>query len=341
MTARATRTLPVNAVRSSFRPRLEALEDRCTPSYVPIIEYPIAPNSSNSIAKGPDGNMWFTESATGKIDRITPAGAITEFTPAGVAFPSNIISAPDGNLWFIDGGGSSNQLARMTVLGAVTFFAAPTANPQIAGLTVGPDGNLWFTESLASKIGKVTLGTTPTITDSPLPAGTFPGTIISAFGELFYIDAQPNQKIGSYFTTGGFGISYNLGQVRVNLTDGIVAGRDGNLWVAEGSIGGLRESIGRPRLSPNSNRPVGSMCLRQKGLSRGQTATCGSVSVHLPLPANSLLRSTWLEFTLSIRSSMHRRVPPESRSQPAPMETSGSSMGLRTLSAKPCYPNPS
>jgi len=34
------------------------------------------------IASGPDGNLWFTE-PTGKIGRLTPAGALTEFPVSG------------------------------------------------------------------------------------------------------------------------------------------------------------------------------------------------------------------------------------------------------------------
>jgi streptogramin lyase len=35
----------------------------------------------NRIAEGPDGNLWFTEGKSrGRIGRITPTGAITEFS---------------------------------------------------------------------------------------------------------------------------------------------------------------------------------------------------------------------------------------------------------------------
>jgi virginiamycin B lyase len=55
------------------------------------------------IAKGPDGNLWFTEFAGNKIGRITPGGAITEFTvPTSASEPSGITSGPDGNLRFAE-----------------------------------------------------------------------------------------------------------------------------------------------------------------------------------------------------------------------------------------------
>jgi streptogramin lyase/subtilisin-like proprotein convertase family protein len=61
--------------------------------------------SANPIGIAPamDGNIWFTETGDDRVGRITPAGAITEFT-AGITngvFPSfGIAAGPDGNLWF-------------------------------------------------------------------------------------------------------------------------------------------------------------------------------------------------------------------------------------------------
>lgn len=67
----------------------------------------------NSIAAGPDGNVWFTSATTRSlpsigtppaIGRITPQGEITEFR-AGMAYasgPSGIVAGPDGALWFTD-----------------------------------------------------------------------------------------------------------------------------------------------------------------------------------------------------------------------------------------------
>src|SRR5580693_2607463 len=34
----------------------------------------------DGITTGPDGNLWFTESAAGAIGRMTVAGALTQFT---------------------------------------------------------------------------------------------------------------------------------------------------------------------------------------------------------------------------------------------------------------------
>ncbi len=48
-----------------------------------------------SIAAGPDGNLWFTESMANKIGRIAPAtGAITEFPTVAGASPGGIARGP-------------------------------------------------------------------------------------------------------------------------------------------------------------------------------------------------------------------------------------------------------
>src|SRR5207249_2283249 len=97
------------------------------------------------ITAGPDGNLWFTESAGNQIGRITTAGVVSEFAvPTANSSLVGITVGPDGNLWFSERLG--NQIGRITTAGAITEFPVPTANSFPTIITVGPDGNLWFTE---------------------------------------------------------------------------------------------------------------------------------------------------------------------------------------------------
>src|SRR5215213_2131138 len=58
---------------------------------------------ARSIVQGPDGNLWFTLPEANKIGRITPAGAVTEFTlPVANSVPCGIAAGPDGSLWFTE-----------------------------------------------------------------------------------------------------------------------------------------------------------------------------------------------------------------------------------------------
>ena len=119
---------------------------------------PTANSFPQGIAAGPDGNLWFTESAgnVNKIGRITPTGTVTEFsTPTTGSNPYAIAAGPDGNLWFNEGVG---QIGRLTPTGVFTEFTAPTPSSAPAAIATGPDGNLWFTEFNANKIGRVGAG---------------------------------------------------------------------------------------------------------------------------------------------------------------------------------------
>jgi streptogramin lyase len=114
-----------------------------------------------SITAGRDGALWFTETDSGKIGRITTSGVVTEFTippttsvPAGVsAEPGSIIAGPDGALWFK----ATAMVGRLTTAGAFTLFTISNATSGPEAIASGPDGALWFTEDNDnSKIGRVT-----------------------------------------------------------------------------------------------------------------------------------------------------------------------------------------
>ena len=55
------------------------------------------------VAAGPDASVWFTEVNGGRIGRITPAGAVTEFPlPTPDVRPEGVATGPDGQLWFTE-----------------------------------------------------------------------------------------------------------------------------------------------------------------------------------------------------------------------------------------------
>jgi streptogramin lyase len=129
------------------RLELEQLEIRWLMS-AGITEFgiPTASSSPQGMVSGPDGNLWFVESAKGKIAKITTSGTITEYSTgitAG-ATPWDITVGPDGNLWFTEKG--KDQVAKATTTGTITEYAL-TASAAPLGITGGPDGNLWVAES--------------------------------------------------------------------------------------------------------------------------------------------------------------------------------------------------
>ncbi len=110
-----------------------------------------------SIAAGPDGALWFTESSENKIGRITTSGELTEFPiPTPGSAPWGIVAGLDGNLYFTERAG--NKIGRITISGEITEFPVPTPGSKPQGIALGPDGAIWFTEQAVDKIGRLSLG---------------------------------------------------------------------------------------------------------------------------------------------------------------------------------------
>ena len=89
-----------------------------------ITEFPVPTSSSqpDGITAGPDGNLWFAETAGNKIGRITTSGGITEFP-----LPTNC-------------------------------SPLSSSGCQLEGITAGPANttSVWFTEFDGNKIGEIT-----------------------------------------------------------------------------------------------------------------------------------------------------------------------------------------
>ncbi|MFG2336179.1 hypothetical protein [Streptomyces yangpuensis] len=194
-----------------------------------IAEYPLAAGSApGGITTGSDGNLWFTETGTRKIGRLTPAGELTEFPLPGTTGDAlGITAGPDGNLWFTD---ITGRIGRITTAGAVTEYALPPGGGQPFAITTGPDGNLWFTEDPGDRIGRIT--TAGVVTRYALPhPGSGPESIVTGpDGNLWFTEILGN-RIGR-ITTGGVVTEYDLPHPDSG-PDVITAGPDGGLWFTE------------------------------------------------------------------------------------------------------------
>ncbi|HYV39419.1 MAG TPA: DUF4331 family protein [Gemmataceae bacterium] len=198
----------------------------------------------HGITVGPDGNLWFTETAASRVGTINPAlTTITEFI-TGIttgAAPVGIVAGPDGALWFTESNNAGKgAIGRITTGGTVTEFLLTGAGNDPEGITVGPDGALWFTEAGSSKIGRIT--TAGDITTFALPTGSNPQGIASGpFGLLYFAESARN-VIGS-ITTDGVIAELGTGLIASGSlpTDVVAAGRD--LWFTEVGNGG--NTIGR------------------------------------------------------------------------------------------------
>jgi streptogramin lyase len=209
-----------------------------------VTTYPIPTTNANpyQITKGPDGALWFTESQSNKIGRITSAGVITEYPVPGSYFnPRSIVTGSDGALWFTSI--SSTSIYRMTTSGAVTTFNA-LSHPY--AITAGPDGALWFTtQSFGDNSWSVSrMATSGSVTSYPLPGNTasFQNITTGPDGALWFTEQgnDPGNNAIGRLTTSGTYAHYPTPHTN-SFPMGITAGPDNAVWFTETNAG----SIGR------------------------------------------------------------------------------------------------
>jgi streptogramin lyase len=240
------------------------------------------------IARGPDGNLWFTDwgcvpplSGACAIGRITPTGAITEFS-AGLqagnkSFPLGIAAGPDGNLWFTDIGcaiGGACEIGRITPSGTIKEFTAGLQSNSVPGfIATGPDGNLWFTDVGAPPngtpaIGRITPCTPLPCTPAPIREfstglqagkGSYPYAIASGpDGNMWFTDegaSGPGHGINEigWITPSGAITESSAGLPTGTLPQGVATGPDGNLWFADGGARAIGQLASRaPAVSTGS-----------------------------------------------------------------------------------------
>jgi streptogramin lyase len=198
-----------------------------TVAVFPWTEYTVAAGAwTRGMTKGPEaGTFWFSNYGTGKVGKITTAGAITEYKlslSGPFEGPLGIVTGPDGNVWVASN--ILSKISKITPAGVVTQYALPSSS-QPVGIAAGPDGKLWFAENSTSKIGKIT--TAGAITEYALPAGSGPSGIAAGpDGNLWFTNTSTS-KVGK-ITTAGAITEYAL--PAGSGPSGIAAGPDGNLW---------------------------------------------------------------------------------------------------------------
>jgi virginiamycin B lyase len=175
------------------------------------------------IIAGPDGNLWATDYGFNAIDRITSAGALTQFDiPTLMSLPTGIAVGADGNLWFTEW--QASQIGRISTAGAFTEFPTPTPSAFPTGIAAGPDGNLWACES-AGAIARVTLD--GELSEFALPDSTSVPTAIATGpdGNLWFTEVGGN-RIGRITPDG------NITEFSSSISgpNAIAAGSDGALW---------------------------------------------------------------------------------------------------------------
>lgn len=255
-----------------------------------IATYPVptADAGIESLVRGADGQLWFTESKGWKLGRITTGGVITEFPVApqgGSTGPTNMVSASDGYLYFLTD--TSARLRRATTAGVVEPMGSYGLG-QGGYLAGARDRGVWSTK-LGPSDGVMRLWVDP-VTDQldgwelPTSYGMPTPMAVAADGALWYgdafghlrriDDARPDQ--------GGTERSYPVQWTNANYdATSLAFGADGALWATGYSPGQILTTsqggaVGRfdgtrltswelPRLAPGVEPVPHSMVLGPDG----------------------------------------------------------------------------
>ncbi len=226
------------------------------PSAAAVTEFGLPTSASEpaGITTGPDGNLWAVERNADKIARITPAGAVTEFTLVAGRGPHDIVSA-GGLIFFTERAG--DRIGRLDpaaadIQASISEFLVAGAGSQPSAIAAGPDGNVWFTEAGAGadQIGRMTPA--GIVTEFAVPgAGSRPTGIASGpDGALWFTEAG-SQQLGRITTAGAITNEFEVPALGTPASElgPVTAGPDGALWFVDSGIDHVRRATTAGALS--------------------------------------------------------------------------------------------
>lgn len=215
------------------------------PSAAAISEFPLITNSSPvGITTGPDGNLWVAESSADRIARVTPAGAVTEFTLPASREPLDIASA-GGLVWFTERTG--DRIGRLDpnagsiagIQASIVEFIVPGTGSRPTGIASGPDGNVWFTQPGSDQIGRITpLGA---VTEFAVSGpGSMPTGIAAGPDNALWFTEAGSHQVGRITTAGVVTNEFKLPALATSRLGAITQGPDGALWILDEGIDYVR-----------------------------------------------------------------------------------------------------
>ena len=196
-----------------------------------ITEFTLAVGrSSDGLAIGPDGNIWFTEiTSSGSpanpntLSKITPTGILSEDLAVLPHFANELLYGPDGNFWVAD----ETAIVRVTPAGTVTTYPIP-GTPSVSSLTVGQDGKIWFADYGQNKFGRINLDGSALTEWSPPSSSSGPYRIVRGSDRNLWITEFGAGKIGKFSVSDPTTVTeYPVGG---HSPVSIGAGPDGTMW---------------------------------------------------------------------------------------------------------------
>jgi virginiamycin B lyase len=129
---------PPTEATAPARPRSQARIGEVTYFFVPSLH-----SRPFRITPGPDGNLWFTDSDSDLIGKITTSGEITEYPIGDGKHPYDIVAGRDGNIWFTEN--VNNKTGAVDTDGNLVHeYYAPGVDARPTGITVAPNGDVWW-----------------------------------------------------------------------------------------------------------------------------------------------------------------------------------------------------
>ncbi|HXC98548.1 MAG TPA: hypothetical protein VN048_04340 [Verrucomicrobiae bacterium] len=250
-----------------------------------ILEYgiPSVNAQPNGMTPGPDGAVWFTEYAAGRIARIDVNGVVSEYLiPPSLSRPYNIVSGGDGsNLWFTVA--AYNAVGRISTNGVFQLFAIPFA-VTCTGMTMGPDGRLWlldfgpeYIQGMVTNGGVVALTLSNSIVtgaayyNSNMTVNSRPGNITTGPDGNLYFTEQLAGRIGR-ITTNGVITETAISPTNTSPLD-ITTGPDGALWFTQAAtnlLGRIDTNLNITQFVLPTNNSAGAIADEPNGITLGK-----------------------------------------------------------------------
>jgi virginiamycin B lyase len=203
---------------------------------------------AGAIARGADGQMWFTDDRPDSqghifIGSIDTSGHITPHPiPTGVGHDLPTETAPvalalgsDGAVWFTDRGHDAeghNLVGRITP-GAIVEYPIPAIGAAPAGIALGADGDMWFAEPGVGRIGRVTPTGAFTEFSAPNISEYLHGVVRGPDGKIWFgvgSSFEGNAALGSISTTGEV---RSYAPTFVTGPGNLTVGPEGDIWFTD------------------------------------------------------------------------------------------------------------
>ncbi len=151
-------------------------------------EYPLPAGSGpHDVAPAPDGSVWYTAQAAGRLGNLDAiSGDVREIPLGARSAPHGVIVGPDGAPWVTDGG--LNAIVRVDpITGEPQVFPLPPERPNanLNTATFDLNGLLWFTGQ-SGVYGRLDPSTgAMDVFDAPRGPGPY-GISTTAAGQVYY-----------------------------------------------------------------------------------------------------------------------------------------------------------